>query len=299
MDAQVAAKHGGQPGVRYRLCFRVDKNGCAIAQATHEAVLKKFGLLQPQHQLKYGDHIPDSTLVEGVYIDDLLIARICQHGEVVPLDGSFQAPHPEPEDEDAAHVRAAEEAYEAAGLERAIHKAFRFETAFRAWGAEVDGVKGRVGAPVSVRRQVWILVGRVVESGWASKEVLQAILGYLSFIFQYRRECYLQHHLHKYVAGLAGDKWYFLPAHIVDELRSCALHLPFSVWNMRRRLDSRLLATDATPTSGGAVVAEAPDQLVRTLWRHTDVRGKQCAWTGPLTSMPAAANRGRHPSLPA
>ncbi|CAE7206467.1 unnamed protein product [Symbiodinium sp. CCMP2592] len=193
----VAAKHGGRPGVRYRLCFRVlgmgDRNGCAIAQATHESILKKFGLLQPQHQLRYGDHIPDSSLVEGVYIDDLLIARICQHGEVVPVDGSFQPPPPDPEDEDVLHVRAAEEAYEAAGLERAIHKAFRFETAFR----------------------------------WASKEVLQAILGYLSFIFQYRR-----------------------------------------------RLDRRLLATDATPTSGGAVVAEAPEPLVRALWRRTDVKGE-------------------------
>ena len=42
---------------------------------------------------------------------------------------------------------------------------------------------------------------------------------------------------------------------------------------MRRYLSESVLATDATPTSGGAVRAEAPEALVQELWRLSEVRG--------------------------
>lgn len=49
-------------------------------------------------------------------------------------------------------ISAAEIAYEKAGLSRAEHKAFRGEVDFKAWGAEVRGVLGTVGAPLLVRQ---------------------------------------------------------------------------------------------------------------------------------------------------
>ena len=83
---------------------------------------------------------------------------------------------------------AAERAYLKANLRRAEHKAFRCATQFKAWGAEIDGVRGHAGAPLEVRRQVWHILRKIVELGFCTKEILQRILGFVCFIFQYRRE---------------------------------------------------------------------------------------------------------------
>ena len=75
VSARVLEQHGRDPNVPHRLCFRVlgmgDRNGCAIAQATHEAILKKVGLLCPQQTLAYGKQTPSGDVWQGVYLDDL------------------------------------------------------------------------------------------------------------------------------------------------------------------------------------------------------------------------------------
>ena len=279
VDKSLVATYGGDPSIPYRLCFRVlgmgDTNGCAIAQATHEAVLKSAGLLAPEVTLKYGDPVPKSDLWEGVYLDDLLITLRMKIQGAVPLDGTFVPPPPQEGDPDVQQVRNAEEAYDKAGLQRAIHKSFRMLCQFRAWGAEVDGVTGKVGAPLQVRREVWKLIALVVRLGWATKNVPEKINGFICFICQYRREMFsLQHHIYRYVADLPQDRWCRLPGHIRDELRSVALHLPWATWNMRRSLSCSLLATDATPTSGGAVRANITPRLAQELWVRSEIRGE-------------------------
>ena len=118
---------------------------------------------------------------------------------------------------------AAERAYLKANLRRAEHKAFRCATQFKAWGAEIDGVRGHAGAPLEVRRQVWHILRKIVELGFCTKEILQRILGFVCFIFQYRREFYsLQHHIYRYIEGMKCERWVRLPNHIVDELREHA-----------------------------------------------------------------------------
>ncbi|CAE7267798.1 unnamed protein product, partial [Symbiodinium sp. CCMP2456] len=278
-EVQVVAKHSGDPKIAYRLAFRVlgmgDKNGCDIAQAVHESLLRRHGVLDPRYTLVYGDHIPQERLLEGVYLDDLLIAQKCEVPDVIPLDGSFVPPPAQVDDADVMELKAAEHAYEEAGLERAEHKAFRQLVHFKAWGAEVDGVQGKAGAPLEARRQVWFLIAKLVSGGFASRVVLQRVVGYLAFIFQFRRELYgLLHHMYKYLAKMPEGRWVPLPGHILDELRSCALHLPFATWNMRKHLSSLVVATDATPTAGGAVTARVPDAVAQALWRHTEVKGE-------------------------
>ena len=63
------------------------------------------------------------------------------------------------------------------------------------------------------------------------------------------------------------------PGYILDELRALALQMPFALWCMRRRLFPSVLATDATPTSAGTVRAQAPEPLLKELWRRSEVRG--------------------------
>ncbi|CAE7383354.1 unnamed protein product, partial [Symbiodinium microadriaticum] len=238
--AEVLREQGRDPQVPHRLCFRVlgmgDRNGCCIAQATHEAVLKKHGVLQEAEKLVYGRRVPVGDRWEGVYLDDLLITQKVTMPYDIPLDGTFVPPAAQADDDDMVQVARAEQAYVKAKLQRAVHKAFRAETSFRAWGAEVDGIKGCVGAPKEMRKQLWVLIEMIVAGGYVCQDVLRKIVGYLAFCFQYRRELYaLLHHMYKYID--------------------------------RRQLSGTIVATDATPTGGGAVFANA----VR-LDRESDLR---------------------------
>ena len=149
VSKELLVERGLDPSIAHRACFRVlgmgDVNGCAIAQATHESILRRAGLLEPDTVLIYGRTAPQSDLWEGIYLDDLLVTLRCQLDHPVPQDGSFKPPLPMPQDEDMRRMAAAEAAYLEARLRRAEHKAFRGEVQFRAWGAEIDGVKGRCG----------------------------------------------------------------------------------------------------------------------------------------------------------
>ena len=278
VDPKLLAEAGFDAAVPHRACLRVlgmgDVNGCAIAQATHEAVLRRGGLLDKANTLVYGEPVPKSRVWQGAYLDDLLITYRLALAHRVALDGSFRPPAPLPQDPDVMLTRAAEHAYHQANLSRAEHKAFRCETKFKAWGAEVDGVRGRAGAPLDVRRQVWQILRKIVDLGFCTKEILQRVLGFVCFIFQYRREFYsLQHHIYRYIEGMKIDRWVRLPNQIIDELRSIAFHLPFAFWSMRRELGRDLVATDATPTTGGATSAAVSEDLARELWRRSEVRG--------------------------
>ena len=278
VDPKLLAEASFDAAVPHRACLRVlgmgDVNGCAIAQATHEAVLQRGGLLNKANTLVYGEPVPKSRVWQGAYLDDLLITYRLALAQRVALDGSFRPLAPLPQDPDVMLTRAAEHAYHQANLSRAEHKAFRCETKFKAWGAEVDGVRGRAGAPLDVRRQVWQILRKIVDLGFCTKEILQRVLGFVCFIFQYRREFYsLQHHIYRYIEGMKIDRWVRLPNQILDELRSIAFHLPFAFWSMRRELGRDLVATDATPTTGGATSAAVSEDLARELWRRSEVRG--------------------------
>ena len=270
---------GGDVSVPYRACMKVlgmgDTNACCIAQGVHEHILEQGGLLQPNTKMVYGQSVPDSNILDGAYLDDLLILHKKKMAFEIPLDGSFQPPIPQEHDDDMRRAKKAEDAYHQAGLDRALHKSFRGETSFKAWGAEVDGVAGTVGAPVEVRRQVFSLMLQVIVAGFSTKNILQRIMGYVCFAFQYRREYFaLQHHIYKYIEQMSDKRFYRLPAYVLDELRSMLLHLPFCSWKMRRGFGDTILATDATPSSGGATRAPLPSALARELWKQCEVRGE-------------------------
>ena len=275
---EVLQEHGFNPMIPHRMCFKVlgmgDTNACDIAQAVHEHILQKAGVLSPKHILQYGRAPPQKTRWEGVYLDDLLVAQICRTPDGRAVDADFKPPAIHSDDEDYQAIQAAREAYLQAGLKRAEHKAFTGDCNFRAWGAEVSGVRGLVAAPLRLRRDLWKLIASLLRGGYATKELLQRILGYCCFCLQYRRELFaLLHRSFSYVSQLESNQWRRLPADIADELRSVALHLPVARWNMRRTISSVLTATDATPSSGGATEVRIPDKLAKELFRRSEYRG--------------------------
>ena len=99
--------------------------------------------VRPGSTLVYGRHIPEGELLEGVYLDDVLIAKQCSVGYDICLDGSLR-------DQDQGCGGCLQ------GGRFATSGAQGFQTSdsFKVWGGDIDGIRGKVGAPVSVRRQV-------------------------------------------------------------------------------------------------------------------------------------------------
>lgn len=128
-----------EPNTNYYLAFKVvcmgDTNGVDIAQATHEAVLREAGCLQPDQTLVYGKLFPASETLEGLYIDDHLVFQIVDKKPIRKRD-----PFP-----DEALMQQSRGKYDSLKLPRSTKKAFDKEYVFKAWGTEVCSSSGRVG----------------------------------------------------------------------------------------------------------------------------------------------------------
>ena len=215
-----------------------------------------------------------------MYLDDLLVAQkvkrkhlLKDEGQALNAGGSGKTSVEYP---DTKLVDEICQGYEDAGFPRAMKKSFREQLEFRAWGAEVKGDKGQVAAPLSMRRELWKIIGMMLGAKGATKGILQQVLGHICFCLQFRRECYsLLHHCFKYVEDLAEGVWVKLPSFICDELRSVGCHLPFCRSDLRRRVSRSVVATDATPSSGGSTRATACTALVHKLFKRCCCRGKQ------------------------
>ena len=277
---KIISENGLDPSMKYRLCFKVlgmgDRNAFCIAQAVHEHILQSHGVLNSKHILQYGRAPPRSRRWEGVYLDDLLVTQVCRTPDGAPVGPDFCPPAPRDDDPDIQAVKKAHEAYHFAGLQRAEHKSFRGASDFKAWGAEVLGTKGSVGAPQQSRRDLWMLLGQVLRIGRVTQGILRRLLEYISFCFQYRRgEFYsLLHRSFAFVESLPEDSWVKVPGDIGDEVRAVAMHLPLASWNMRRSLSTVLHASDATPSSGGSTAARITPSLARELFRRSEYRGQ-------------------------
>ena len=178
---EILLEHGLDPQVHHRLAFQAlgtgDTNACCIAQSVHEHILQQGELLKSKRKLQYGRAVPQTSMWQGICLDDLLITKICDHDrEVKP---GFIPP------DDGVAQKKAHDVYEKVGLKRAEHKSFAACTEFRASGAHVDGIVGTAGAPANCRQDLWRLIQKVLDISCITKRVFQRLLAYISFCFQY------------------------------------------------------------------------------------------------------------------
>ena len=69
------------------------------------------------------------------------------------------------------------------------------------------------------------------------------------------------------------DVWTKLPHYIVGELRAAAIGLAFAAANTRAPMATFAYATDATPTSGGAVKSPLPGEIAEKLYAVSEQMG--------------------------
>jgi hypothetical protein len=160
------------------LCFRVlsmgDTNAVDFGQTIHENLLRQAGALVEEDTLRYGLPMPEGDLLQGVYLNDFLVlAKVARADVHIP-------------GVDTARLRKAF-AYVAAGFEVADDKMYHHEVNFKAWGAEVLGGLGKVGAPFTTRRELWRVARAVAVFSYIGKTVVRQVLGSVASCFVFRR----------------------------------------------------------------------------------------------------------------
>ena len=251
----------------YFVCLKVagmgDLNTVDVATAVHHGVLEKAEVLTQSNQLCYGYPLPSTPELVGIYIDDLLVLLQVPRAEahLPALDTDL--------------TNAAGQAYVDAGLPEASHKAFNQQVKFKAWGAEVDGVVGSVGAPLDFRRELWRLVSITLLLGSAHQKLYQIILGLFAVCFTYCRPMFaIFHHVYVYVDNL-GPGWHRIPPFIGEELHSASLLLAISTVNIRAPVSTTLYATDATPLRAGACSTDVDLRIAEAVYRACESRGSR------------------------
>ncbi|CAE8607328.1 unnamed protein product, partial [Polarella glacialis] len=169
LSGEFVVKYGGDPCRKYYTCFRVlgmgDLNSVCFGQTIHENLLRQAAALTEEHCLRYGKNTPPHDMLQGVYIDDFLVALQVERADA----------HSHGEDHEL--LAKAEKAYEDAGFPRAVAKYFRAQVDFKAWGAEVRDGLGTSGGQLSVRRECWALTRHLLKFGWVCKAATQPLLG--------------------------------------------------------------------------------------------------------------------------
>ena len=273
VDPCVVERFGGDPSVPHYLAFNVygmgDLNACDIAEAVHQNILEASQAFPAESQLHFGDPVPASRTWIGLYLDDYLVIRRTQY-RYRRVEGL----------EDIKLLQRAHAAVDGAGLERAPDKAFQGQVNFKAWGANVWGDAGILEAPTEVRRELQDFVGRLLVLRRCTKHIMQRVLGFFAFAFQFNRPLYANFHdVYRFVDALPEQGICYLPGYIRDELRGAAVLLPYARAHLRWPVSTEIWATDATPTTGGATSTNVPSKLCRALYRKVETRGESVRLT--------------------
>jgi hypothetical protein len=258
-----------KPNELYYPAFKVvcmgDTNGVDLAQATHEAILREVGCLRLDQTLVYGKMFPCSNTLEGLYIDDHLAFQVLDHkkkrcrgkqGDELIMDSSRKQ-------------------YDKLNLPRSAKKAFDKQYSFKAWGTAVDSETGWVSTPAEKLRQIETLTTSLLSHGEVTKKALQKLIGLYVHPFMHRRQCMaIFHHVYKYLDRLEDGQLYRIPQHIVDELVTAALLLPFSGCNIRWPVSVQISASDASSRKGGRAACLTTQSFAKVLYRFSEKRGE-------------------------
>jgi hypothetical protein len=264
-----ALELGGNPQKRYHLALRVwpmgDHNSVCLAQQVHEGVLQAGGAFHKSGWLRYGDQVPRDKLLQGVYIDDHLIAAFVD--KRVPDDPALGP--------DAELLRRSLAAYARAKLPVAEDKGTRQAPVFTVWGTEVHSPSGIVGAPRSRRVQLMHLAFACLNAKTCSADTLRSMVGSVIHPFLHRREwnCVLGR-IFRFIEKAPGSRTLALSPDIRDELRGCLLGMLACTSNIKARVSSNIFASDATPIAAASVVASVSEDLAQRLYDFGDHKGR-------------------------
>lgn len=258
-----------KPSQQVYMCFKGlsmgDHWAPCLAQASHENLLKKSGALRNEEHLCFGKITPRAPLghFSGVCIDDKVNMQLTPKSD----------PNIRLRDTESCEV--ADQAYLNAGLEFHPKKRQRRAATFVAWGAEVEGVEGFVGAKRSRLCSLSATTMKASQSRIVTKQLLETLLGSWAFCFQFRRCLFsLIQTLYNEGAPDGSETSPFLLTRAAQqELQLLSLLGPTALTQLRSQVSDNLYATDASPEGAGAVRCRVGRRVAQEIFRRCESRG--------------------------
>ena len=236
-----------------------------IAQQSHLNLLRlRAGCMLPEECLQYRRPIPRGPFYELLTIDDHIgLQKIKTSG-----DWSLHC------NRDEQVFEAANQAYVDVGLTAHPGKRQRREPHAVVLGAEIDGCRGRVSAPRARVMLLSFITSIVVHKGFASKQLLQGLLGCWTHILLFRRPVFaVLDAVYTEGDGLKQDELFKLSRATKNELMALCLLAPAIQTNMRTQARPQLFLMDASPYGTGICRTTLSAAATDELWRHSEQRG--------------------------
>jgi hypothetical protein len=146
---------------------------------------------------------------------------------------------------------------------------------FTAWGTEVHGKSGKVGAPRATRVQLVHLGLLALSLPVLSKELLQSLLGSLVYPLSHRKV--LMSHLgrtYTFVSNAPEKVGIKLPHDVKQELLGAVLSLCVAETDIRAPVSTLITASDATPQTAAVVQATVSRPCAEALYDLAEHRGE-------------------------
>ena len=243
----------------------------AIAQLSHEAVLKACGALREEEHLRLGFPLPRAPLshYSGVCIDDKLSLQVFPHHVPVNAPASQQAGR------DLETCQQAEEAYNTVHLEVHQKKSLRRARMFKVWGAQFDGNQGLLSMDATKLISLIVVTARVAKSKICTERLLQKLLGLWAFAFQFRRPLFSLFQEVYRIGHPEGfpDSPFQLSREAQQELQLASSLGMVASTSLKAQVHPVVYGTDASPEGAGIVQCHVGPKLARELYRRTDTRG--------------------------
>lgn len=236
-----------------------------IAQESHENLLSHFDALRPEEHIRFGQLFPRAPLghVSGVCVDDKVNIQLVPAGK---SDVFLR---------DSEACEAGDRAYSAAGLTFHPRKRIRRASTFTAWGAEIQGKEGLLGAKRSRLCSLAFASGLAAKSPALTRRVVEVLLGCWAFCFQFRRPLFsIIHDLYHVGSPDGKHDTPFSPPHTVrQELLLLSILGPTALAQLRCPVCPTLFGSDASPEGAGVVKCRVGSQTAQELFRRSDPRG--------------------------
>ncbi len=235
-----------------------DLNSVAFGQTSHLSVILRTQMLGLGDFISLKGRPHRGRIHAGLLIDDFVLL------EQVPKDRDKACPSP-----GRKVIQKIRDMYEQVGLPRHPGKAVEQAEIAEFWGAEVNGVEGRVRANLKRAIPLVHVLLRVVRLGRSTVSLLEVLAGALVACFQFRRRFMsMLHEIYCAQRGRQRDDIVVFSKQLKDELLCCAGLVVLSGFNLRLKPSRFLVATDASSTTRAAVSAEIGEVATKELQRH-------------------------------
>ena len=243
-----------------------DLNAVEFGQNSHLSLALTSKAIKPQELVFIGGRIPRTSYVAGVIQDD--------HASVEFVDRDYDSALPDASGIAARRFAILRGTYRDAHLAVNEAKAVRGAKQATIWGAQIEGVKGHVGAPSARRLTLAYLTLLIVRVGFATVALLEIIIGSWVAICLYRRRllCCLDL-VYEAVAGRNQDDLLRLSSELKAELVYISLLVPFAYSDMRAAPSRRVWAVDSSSRLYASCVAPVSTLLGCELQRHVVQKG--------------------------